>query len=224
MAQLALNQQISTTTGVTPFYANFGKQPNLFMEPKLQHPNADRALVTSDQLQKLHEQLRQRILSSQDGLRKSRQKSKPDPQLKKGDKVYLLTKNLRSQRTTRKLDHVKVGPFLISEVRGPVNYKLQLPDDAKIHPVFHISLLEPADPETPLQTTFHFQIEEEDEFKVEEILEQRGQRYLVKWKGYPHSDNTWEPENNLRNWQRLLQQFQRNQHSRIRKTTRNHCQ
>ena len=208
MAQLALNNQISATTGVSPFYANFGKHPNLFMEPRLQHPNADKAMITSDALKKLHEQLRQKILSSQDGLRNSRQKSKPDPQLKEGDKVYLLTKNLRSQRTTRKLDHVKVGPFLISEVRGPVNYKLQLPDDAKIHPVFHISLLEPADPETPLQTTFHFQTEENDEFEVEEILEQRGQRYLVKWKGYPHSDNTWEPRQNLKNCATLLRRFQ----------------
>ena len=104
-----------------------------------------------------------------------------------------------AKKKERKLDYVKVRPFLITEVRGPVNYKLQLPNDAKIHPVFHISLLEPADPETPLQTTFHFQTEEEDEFEVEKILEQRGQRYLVKWKGYPHSENTWEPRQNLRN-------------------------
>nr|POF20557.1 retrotransposon-like protein 1 [Quercus suber] len=71
---------------VSPFYANFGKHPNLFMEPRLQHPNADKAMITSDALKKLHKQLRQKILSSQDGLRNSRQKSKPDPQLKEGDK------------------------------------------------------------------------------------------------------------------------------------------
>jgi hypothetical protein len=135
--------------------------------------------------------------------------------------VYLLTKNLRSQRATRKLDHVKVGPFLISEVRGPVNYKLQLPDDAKIHPVFHISLLEPADPATPLQTTFHFQTEEEDIFEVERILEKQGQRYLVKWKGYPQSENTWEPKENLRNCQNLLRQFQQRQHPKSQETSRN---
>ncbi|CAD0056184.1 unnamed protein product [Aureobasidium pullulans] len=86
MAQLALNNQISATTGVSPFYANFGKHPNLFMEPRLQHPNADKAMITSDALKKLHKQLRQKILSSQNGLRNSRQKSKPDPQLKEGDK------------------------------------------------------------------------------------------------------------------------------------------
>ena len=138
-------------------------------------------------------------------------KSKTTPQLKKGDKVYLLTRNLRTTRKSKKLDHVKVGPFLIAGQRGPVNYRLSLPRDAKIHPVFHISLLEPADPDTPCQETFHFKQEEDDEFEVEEILEQKGQNYLVKWKGYPDSENTWEPENNLTNCQQLLRRFHRDQ-------------
>jgi hypothetical protein len=38
-----------------------------------------------------------------------------------------------------------LGPFIIEEKLGPVNYQLQLPDTMRrIHPVFHISLLEPA--------------------------------------------------------------------------------
>ena len=88
------------------------------------------------------------------------------------------------------MDHVKVGPFLIIEERGPVNYKLDLSKDSKQHPVFHISLLEPADPNTPLQQYFQYEIEEEDEYKVEEILGQRGQKYLIKWKGYDDTENT----------------------------------
>jgi len=35
------------------------------------------------------------------------------PLLKEGDKVYLYTKNLKSKRLSKKLDYVKVGPFLI---------------------------------------------------------------------------------------------------------------
>ena len=129
------------------------------------------------------------------------------PQLKKGDKVYLLTNNLTTRRPSKKLDHVKVGPFLVKEARGQVNYLLDLPADAKAHPVFHISLLEPADPRTPLQTIFRYKPEEEDNFEVEKILEQDGQRYLIKWKGYPDSENTWEPKTNLTNCQELLRQF-----------------
>lgn len=41
------------------------------------------------------------------------------------------------------------------------------------------------------------------EFEVEDILQSReddGVRlFLVKWKGYPPDNNTWEPESNLTN-------------------------
>ncbi len=77
-------------------------------------------------------------------------KRKNRPQLKKGDKVYLLTKNLKGIRLSRKLDHVKVGPFLVIKEKGPINFELQLLLDAKIHLVFYILILELVDPNTPL--------------------------------------------------------------------------
>jgi transposase InsO family protein len=207
MAQVAINNNASETTHVTPFYANFGKDPNLFMEA-LTGPQTDRALQSSASLHDIHDKMRQAISTSQAALTSQRHKdSKTAPQLEKGDKVYLLTKNLKTRRGTKKLDHVKVGPFLVDEQRGKASYRLRLPKDARIHPVFHISLLEPADSTIPLQTTFHFEPQEEQEFEVEKILQQRGQQYLVKWKGYPDTDNTWEPVTHLKNSQDLLTQF-----------------
>jgi hypothetical protein len=64
--------------------------------------------------------------------------------LKGGDKVYLLRRNIRSDKPTKKLDAVKLGPFKILRKKGPVNYELELPKRMRIHPVFHILLLEPA--------------------------------------------------------------------------------
>lgn len=48
----------------------------------------------------------------------------------------------------------------------------------------------------------------ECEYEVEYILNHRLvnglQEYLVKWEGYPHSENTWEPEGNLENCRDLI--------------------
>jgi hypothetical protein len=68
----------------------------------------------------------------------------------------LLTKNLRTKRLSKGLNHIKVEPFLITNQKGPVTYTLDLLPDAKIHPRFYVSLLELADPRTPLQTPFYF--------------------------------------------------------------------
>ena len=66
------------------------------------------------------------------------------------DYVYLLIKNIRITRLSRKLDYVKVGLFLIKKARGPVNYKLALLPDAKVYLVFYVLLLELVDSNIPL--------------------------------------------------------------------------
>jgi hypothetical protein len=93
-------------------------------------------------------------------------KRKTAPQLKEGDKVYLHTKNLRSKRLSKGLNHVKVRLFLILKRNRPVTYTLELLPDTKIHPRFHVSLLEPVDSKTLLQQTFRYKTKEEKEFKV----------------------------------------------------------
>ena len=156
MAQLALNNNVSETTGMTPFYANFGRNPNLFMTT-LPNVGVERAIVNAESMIKAHEAANLNIRGTQEMLTRQRFRiNKTEPQLKKGDKVYLLTKNLKTRRKTKKLDHVKVGPFLIAERKGLVNYRLDLPKDVRVHPIFYVSLLEPVDPETTLQKTFYF--------------------------------------------------------------------
>ena len=72
------------------------------------------------------------------------QKVSEGPDLKKGDKVYLLTKNFESKRPSKKLNHIKMGPFKIISKVTEVSYRLNLPLKIKIHPIYYIAILEPA--------------------------------------------------------------------------------
>jgi hypothetical protein len=118
-----------------------------------------------------------------------------------GDKVWLEGRNLQTEQPTAKLAPKCDGPFRIKKVLSPITYQLTLPPTWKIHDVFHIDLLTPY-----IETDFHGPnymrpppdlINEEEEYEVEQILSSRRHgrgrkvQYLVKWKGYPDSDNEW---------------------------------
>jgi len=223
MAQIAYNNKLSEATGKTPFFAYHGKHPNLF-DVTYPSMNAEAAHVEAEKIQTTYKEMRQSLEKAQNRrIETVNKKRKMAPQLKRGDKVYLLTKNLRTKRPSKGLDHVKVGPFLILSKHGATTYTLDLPKDAKIHPRFHVKLLEPADPDTPLQKTFRYEPEEETEYEVEALLDYREigredfrqekflQEWLVKWKGYPDSENTWEPESNLQNCKELLRKARKKQ-------------
>ena len=74
------------------------------------------------------------------------------PQLKKGDKVYLLRRNIKTTRPSEKLNYLRLGLFKIQEVRGLVIFKLELPKSMKIYLVFYILLLEKVPKQAKLYT------------------------------------------------------------------------
>jgi len=116
--------------------------------------------------------------------------------------VWLEAINLKLPYHTPKLAPRRHGPFRINEVISPVVYKLALPLSWGIHDVFHSSLLLPYKETTTHGPNFTRPlpdlIEGGEEYEVEAIINHRrhGRRrqlqYLIKWKGYPSSDNTWE--------------------------------
>src|SRR5579883_2133757 len=93
------------------------------------------------------------------------------PDLKEEDKVYLWRRNIRTKRQNSKLDFLKIGPFKIKRIIGPVNYELQLPKNIRIYPIFYVSLLEKANPETPLNKETELEDPTKQEYKVKKILD-----------------------------------------------------
>ena len=61
--------------------------------------------------------------------------------LKKGDKVYLLTKNFKSKWLSKKLNYIKIGLFKIISKVMEVLYRLDLLLKIKIHLVYYIAIL-----------------------------------------------------------------------------------
>ena len=115
--------------------------------------------------------------------------------------VYLLRKNIKTKRPSDKLDHTKLGPFKIQEKLGPVIFKLELSPYMRIHPVFHISLLELATGNAK-QGLIHIDEEiQEPLYEVDQVMGYKLVKderwYLIHWKGYQHSEDTWEPQEHL---------------------------
>ena len=129
--------------------------------------------------------------------------------------MWLLSSHINTQHLNKKLDWKCFGPYPIIEKIGTQVYRLQLPSSMKIHPVFHVSLL---DQYTENDIPGHIQpppppviIKNQIEYEVEDILDSKFLRkrlfYLIKWKGYPISDNSWEPISHLLNSRDLIQYF-----------------
>ena len=133
----------------------------------------------------------------------------------KGQKVYLEGRNLKLRYANRKLAPKREGPFVITEVLNPLNYRLDLPRHWNIHPVFHASLLVPYH-ETDTHGPNHPRpppdlIDGEEEYEIEAILQlqfrNRRWRYLVKWKGY--EEFQWIPANEMHHAQDIVDEFHR---------------
>jgi hypothetical protein len=132
------------------------------------------------------------------------------PMFKKKNKIYLIQRNIQTKQLNTKLDYKKLGLFKIKRVAGLVNYKLMLPRTMNIHPVFYISLLELVllgallAPVTEIEP-----VNPNIEYKVEEILDYKLIRnyikYLVKWRDYLYSENTWETKVMLKNLQKFAE-------------------
>ena len=85
------------------------------------------------------------------------------PRLERGDKVYLILRNIRTNRPSKKLDFKKIRPFKVNERISDNNYRLLLPATIRLRTyVFYISLLELALKNTRLATDVEAKDEEEE--------------------------------------------------------------
>ena len=209
LIEFAVNNARNASIGASPFelYSPHAPRiPGTLAVPRKEVPDAQNfASSMKERLQRATACL-QRAKAAQ---KKAADTKRREVTLQERQYVWLSTKNISLKAPgAKKLLPRWIGPFPVLQRVGEVAYKLELPPNYRIHPVFHVSLLKPYvanGPYVPKPPAF-LDDDGNPYWSVDSILQHRERKqgskihreYLVCWEGFGPEHNTWEPESNLR--------------------------
>ena len=227
-AEIAYNNSKQASTGYSPYFLNYGQHPTF----PLNSPTVVSERSNNESVEALLEQLSRALSEAQEHVERAQQnqqrqanKHRSEVEFEVGQQVWLSTTDLRlKQKASPKLSQRWIGPFTVKRKLTPLAYELDLPSTLPIHPVFHISKLRPhrssdrfdphrpPPPDRPPPEV----IDQEEEYEVEAIRQHRFSKwrgrmykqYLVKWRGYPEWENTWEWEDTLTNSHQVVEEYE----------------
>jgi hypothetical protein len=209
VAEFAYNDSVHATTGISPFRAYHGEDPRGPNWPGLPLGEGESALATgvAARVLALQAECRRKIIAANAYQKAYADKRRRHISLKEKDKVLVSNRHMKSFRPKKKLDWKYLGPGTVLEQVGRDAYRVDLPGLGRTHPVFHVSLLEPYVRRGTIQSQASEIVDTlrtfgDDVYYVDKILERRKSptgvwEYLVKWEGYPESENSWEPGVNI---------------------------
>jgi len=221
LAEFAYNNAPSAITGVSPFFANKGYHPNLSVYPErdIASSRARDFVVDLDELQST---LKEEIAKAQRHYQPSADSRRQQPlDFQIGQSVFVRSQYFRMTRPSKKLSERYLGPYEIIAQPSPQSFTLYLPETMRaVHPVFHVSMLEPATPNTFQQRSKPLPapviIDGEPEYEISKIVNSKIDRrrackllYKVIWLGYEDTDNDseWLPATELEHAKELLSDF-----------------
>ncbi|KAJ9535931.1 hypothetical protein OSB04_un000899 [Centaurea solstitialis] len=185
-AEYWYNTSYHSAIGMTPFKVVYGREPPRLVtyERGTAHTfEVDRFLRERDQVL---EDLRDQLLRAQQIM-----KDQADQKRKN-----VVLESTVAKRANQKLAPRFYGPFEVLARVGQVAYRLKLPPDLAIHPVFHISQLKKVVGSQEVETTLPNDLIQETVRYPERVMGARlmgdQQEVLVAWKGMPTDEATWE--------------------------------
>ena len=228
VAELAINSSVQASTGFSPFYLNSGREVQVPLDRAIAGLRPSPNPVATERIERLRRDLaraRSNIAAAQVRQAKYADQHRRDVKFAVGDRVLLSTDHLRmvgSDRRTPKFACKYLGPFKVVRVVNDNAYELDLPAPLRIHPVLNASRLKeyrdgsslfgsrpPANQRPPPET-----VENGAEvYEVESILAHRGSgaraQFLVKWRGYPDWESTWQSRRTLGDARQVLAEYER---------------
>jgi len=235
LAEFAMNNQVNESTGISPFFANYGFNPRLGIEPAGPCPPAlsaqakkefFRADAVANRFERILTQLKALARISQQRYEDNANTRRDEGALfQKNDMVMVSLENMKTNRPKKKWDDKWDGPYPVLAVyRGAV--VVDLPDHIRVNKSFHTSKVRLWVPEEiPGQAEINSSerrnvkgrvVERDDNGNVEEKWEfekildvhnedPRGLTYEIKWRY--HKDTTWQLEDDLKGCERAVQRF-----------------
>ena len=196
-AEFAYNNHLHPSTGMSPFVANYGYDMSLTGAPQPQGADTPLRLAL---LRRLQARCKEWIEKAQRTQKRAYDlhRSEGDP-IVEGSIVWLDARNLSTDRPSPKLDALRHGPFRVSEVMGPLTFRLELPEHWRVSNVFHRSKLHLAT-EDQIAERIHWetpnvQVTEHEQKVVDEVVDaqwRQGKYELKVWYfGYGPEHNKW---------------------------------
>jgi hypothetical protein len=221
LAEFTFNNTPSDSTGLSPFFANKGYNPNITVYPEKEIASV-RARDFAVDIHVLQAELKTQLQHAQKRYTETanaRRQTPPD--IKVGDKVYVLAEHIRTTRPAKKLSEKFLGPYTVIAQPSQHSYTVELPNTMRtVHPVFHVSQLEPyPEDQFPGRTQSPpppVDVDGNEEWELSKILDSKYDRrckvrlwYLVKWTGFEGTrhETDWIGADDCKNAKEAVQDY-----------------
>jgi hypothetical protein len=123
LAEFSYNNSDHSSTGMSPFYANYGFHPRLEVSDFIPSNDAPKAGSAAEYIQELRSSPKEAQEAIVKAISTSKthydSKRKDAPEYKEGDMVFVSAENIRTTRPTKKLAERQLGPFPVLKVVSP---------------------------------------------------------------------------------------------------------
>ncbi|PKA66820.1 putative mitochondrial protein [Apostasia shenzhenica] len=212
LAEWWYNTNFHSSTKNTPYEIVYGQKPPLhipYIASSASVETVDRSLQAKEEMLRV---IKNHLHQAINRMKVQADKHRRERELQVGDFAYVKLQPYRqhslARRKSYKLSPRFFGPFEVLAKVGKVAYKLKLPEHAKLHPVFHISLLKKKIGNAPEGETLPLEITSQGHLRVEPmaILKRRTilrrkqflEQVLIQWSNSNKDDCSWEDLNWIR--------------------------
>ncbi len=193
MAEFVDNNALFSVIFSTPFFLNKDFHSRMSFEPDVIEYESSRERLQTAKAEDISENMNKTLKFARESLVKTREqmmkqvnKHRKEVDYEIESKMFLNERNIVTARSFKKLDDKMLDSFTNLDLVGS-SYKLKLSESMRVHDVFHSDLLRSAVddllPDQKNEFSGSIVINDEDEWKIDDILNSRRYRRRLQYRG-----------------------------------------